>query len=113
MTNTADTKPIRVLLVGRVEKAVDDVVQQLQTRDIEVFGSTSVTAVQATLARTQIDHVIMGAGIALEDRLDIAREIFRVSNTTTIHMKDPSSGPQGFLLFARNVLQGLLASRNS
>jgi hypothetical protein len=39
-----------------------------------------------------IDHVIMGAGLDLEDRLAIIREIFRTSEKTTVHMKDSVSG---------------------
>ena len=62
---------------------------------------------QAAFAQTKIDHVVMGAGIDLETRLQIVREIFQASDTTTVHMKDRASGPEGFLPFIRSVLRGL------
>jgi hypothetical protein len=46
----------------------------------------------------------MGAGIDLDARPGIVREIFGSSDATTVHMKDHLSGPQGFL---RSVLRGL------
>ena len=49
----------------------------------------------------------MGAGIDLETRLAIVREIFRSSDTTTVHMKDRASGREAFLPFARSVMHGL------
>jgi hypothetical protein len=49
----------------------------------------------------------MGAGIDLETRLQIVREIFQLSETTTVHMKDHATGSQGFLPFVRSVLRGL------
>jgi len=52
----------------------------------------------------------MGAGIDLETRLQIVREIFQLSETTTVHMKDRLSGPDGFLPFVRAVLRGLTPS---
>ena len=62
---------------------------------------------RCALARADIDHVIMGAGLDLEVRLEIVREIFLASDTTTVHMKDVASGPDGLLPFARSVLTGL------
>ena len=35
-----------------------------------------------------IDHMIMGAGIDLDDRVAIVRHIFANSTSTTFHMKD-------------------------
>ena len=51
--------------------------------------------------------MIIGAGLDLEIRLAIVREIFQSSNTTTVHMKDRASGMEAFLPFARSVLHGL------
>jgi hypothetical protein len=48
-----------------------------------------------------------GAGLDLETRLEIVREIFLTSDKTTVHMKDFASGPDGFLPFVRSVLTGL------
>ena len=49
----------------------------------------------------------MGAGLELEARLEIVREVFLASDRTTVHMKDVASGPEGFLPFVRAVVGGL------
>jgi hypothetical protein len=91
-----------VLLLGRNGIVIDDV-----QKDIQVFGGTGIEDVRATFARTKIDHVIMGAGIDLETRLEIVREIFHLSETTAVHMKDVASGPRGMLPFVRSILTAL------
>jgi hypothetical protein len=63
--------------------------------------------VRFAFAQADINHVIMGASLDLETRLEIVREIFLTSDTTTVHMKDFASGPDGFLPFVRSVLTGL------
>jgi hypothetical protein len=99
--------PKNVLLLGRTAIVVDDVRQQLSMPDIQFFGGSGVDDVRSAFAQAHIDHVIMGAGIDLETRLEIIREIFSSSDTTTVHMKDYASGPQAFLPFVRSVLSGL------
>jgi hypothetical protein len=95
-----------VLLLGRKGIVVDDVKNQLHVPDVQVFGGTGIEDVRAVFARTRIDHVIMGAGIDLEARLEIVREIFHLSETTAVHMKDVASGPRGMLPFVRSILAG-------
>ena len=97
------------LILGRRHSVVDDAEHQLEldlpgTRLLE---GTSIDDARSAFAHTKIDHVIMGAGIDLETRLQIIREIFQASDTTTVHMKDRASGPEGFLPFIRSVLRGL------
>ena len=96
-----------VLLLGRLSVVVEDVQQQLRMPDVQLFGATGLDEVRSAFAQADIDHVIMGAGLGLETRLEIVREIFLASDTTTVHMKDVASGPDGFLPFARSVLTGL------
>ena len=96
----------KILILGRLDSVVADA-QQFARPDLEVFRGTSLEDMRSSFARTNIDHVIMGAGIDLEIRLQIIREIFQLSDTTTVHMKDRASGPQGFLPFVRSVLRGL------
>ena len=96
-----------ILLLGRTGVVIEDVQHQLESADIQLFGGTDIEDVRAALASADIDHVIMGAGIDLETRLQIVREIFQGSERTTVHMKDYASGPQGFLPFVRAVLRGL------
>ncbi len=96
-----------VLLLGRLGVVIADVQQQLRRPDIQLFGGTGVDDVRSAFAQAHIDHVIMGAGIDLEIRLEIIREVFLLSDTTTVHMKDRVSGSQGFLPFVRSVIRGL------
>jgi hypothetical protein len=96
-----------VLLLGRLGVVVEDVQQQLRMPDVQLVGATGLDEVRSAFARADIDHVIMGAGLDLETRLEIIREIFLASDKTTVHMKDFASGPDGFLPFVRSVLTGL------
>ena len=96
-----------VLLLGRRTAVIEDVKHALNMPDIQLLGGTGIGDVQSMLAETSVDHVIMGAGIDLDTRLQIIREIFLASDITTVHMKDSASGPQGFLPFARSVLKGM------
>ena len=98
-----------VLILGRRHSVVDDAEHQLELDlpGIHLLEGISIDDVRSAFAQTKIDHVIMGAGIDLEARLQIIREIFQTSDTTSVHMKDRASGPQGFLPFIRSVLRGL------
>jgi hypothetical protein len=58
-----------VLLLGRTGIILDNVEAALDVSDITLYGGTSLDDVKPTMAIQPIDHVIMGAGIALEDRL--------------------------------------------
>lgn len=100
----------RVLLLGRTESVVDGARRELEELGfpgIELLGGVGIDGLRSAFAHTRIDHVIMGSGLDLDIRLEIVREIFRSSETTTVHMKDLASGPQGFLPFARSVLTGI------
>ena len=96
-----------VLLLGRLGVVVEDVQRQLRMPDVQLFIATDLDEVRSALAEADMDHVIMGAGLPLEDRLAIIREVVLASDRTTVHMKDVTSGPDGFLPFARSVLAGL------
>jgi len=39
------------------------------------------------------------------------RYVFTTSNTTTVHMKDWETGPEGFVPFINSVLSGLLLNK--
>jgi hypothetical protein len=96
-----------VLLLGRRGVVIDEIKERLRPAGVRLIGGTNLDDVQAAFAQTRIDHVIMGAGIDLEARLEIIREIFQRSDTTTVHMKDRATGPDGFLPFIAAVLRGL------
>jgi len=97
----------KVLLLGRLDAVVEDAQQQLRMPDVQLFLATGLDEVRSALAEAAIDHVIMGAGLDLEVRLEVIREVFLASDTTTVHMKDLASGPDRFLPFVRSVLAGL------
>jgi hypothetical protein len=96
-----------VLLVGRRAAVIDDARRRLDPSNLRLMGATGLDEVRSAFARTRVDHVIMGAGIDLETRLQIVRHVFRSSDSTTVHMKDRAGGPDGFLPFIAAVLRGL------
>ncbi len=98
----------KILLLGVLDSILADVQQQVARPDLEVFRGTSVEDVRSTLAQTTIDHVIMGGGIPLETRLQMVREIFQSSDTTSVHMKSHIPRSEGFLPFVRAVLRGVI-----
>jgi DNA-binding response OmpR family regulator len=95
-----------VLLVGRTSTVLDEVRKGLTAQDVTLFGATTLDDVHKVLDEHPIDAVIMGAGIDLEMRLRIVRHIFEASDSTTVHMKDWDSAPEGFLPFVEEVLNG-------
>jgi len=103
----------KVLLIGKMLTNVPSG-DKIAVKDVELFAAASLTDVEKVFANNNnaIDIVIMGAGIDLEARLEIVRYIFNTSNTTTVHMKDWATGPEGFLPFINHVLNGLLQESN-
>jgi len=95
-----------VLLVGRTSTVLDEVRKGLTAHDVTLFCATTLDDVRKVLDEHPIDTVIMGAGVDLETRLRIVRHVFEASNSTTVHMKDFDSGPEGFLPFVEEVLNG-------
>lgn len=100
----------KILLIG---KQLTSVPADLTIKDVEYFAAYDLKTTRQVFARNNnaIDIVIMGAGIELEKRLEIVKYIFTTSNTTTVHMKDRETGPQGFVPFINRVLSGLLVNR--
>jgi len=94
------------LLLGRKGIIVDDIKGSIDTQNINLFGGTNLKDVKDTFAQNKIDIVIMGAGLEINDRLDIISYIFETSKSTTVHMKDWDSGPTGMLPFVNGVLNG-------
>jgi hypothetical protein len=96
-----------VLLLGRTGVDVDAVYDELRVPGVRLFAGSDLGDARRALAQARIDHVIMGAGIDLEHRLEIVREVFRAGDSTTVHMKDRTSAKAGFVPFVRAVLRGL------
>ena len=68
------------------------------------FKSLSLQEVKDLFSKSNIHIVIMGAGIPIEERLEIVRFIFETSKGTTVLMKDWNSRPTGMLPFVNGVL---------
>ncbi|GAB3209409.1 hypothetical protein [Nocardia tengchongensis] len=96
-----------VLLLGLKSAVVEEVRERVALPEVDIRAGTGLTDLRDTLAVTAVDHVIMGAGLDLEDRLRMVRAVFEASDRTTVHMKDFASGPEGFVPFVRAVLTGL------
>jgi hypothetical protein len=97
-----------ILLLGLKREVVEDVKGRVNARAATLLIGTGVADLRAHLQRQRIDAVVMGGGLPLETRLELVGETFRASDTTTVHMKDVASGPDGFLPFVQSVIDGLL-----
>ena len=100
-----------ILLLGCTAIVLNGAQSQIGNADIRIFTGTNIADVrsvfsQASEEQRTIDHVFVGAGIDLDKRLKIVKEVFTLSGTTTIHLKDATSGLRGFLLFVKAVLAG-------
>ena len=108
MDNLSGSPRKTVLLLGRTDIVVEDAERRLGMSDVRLLGGTGLADVRRAFStESSIDHVIMGAGLDLQTRLDIVREVFELSDRTTVHLKDRTTGPEGFLPFVRAVLHGL------
>lgn len=103
------TSPKTILLVGRLLTKIPTA-EEVPIKNIQLFVASTLDEARSVFEKNnhQIDIVIMGAGIELEKRLEIVRYVFNTSNTTSVHMKDWESGPEGFIPFINKVLNGLL-----
>lgn len=101
-----------ILLLGRKGIVVQDAISHINNPHFAIYGGTCIEDVRTVFAETQneIDHVFMGAGIDLDKRLDIVREVFGSSGETTVHLKDAKSGPASFLPFVKGILEGIYSN---
>jgi len=101
----------KVIIIGKLLINIPKV-SELTVKNVELFAATNLEEVKNVFDNNsnQIDLAITGAGIDLEQRLEIVKYIFTTSNTTSVHMKDRASGPEGYLSFINNVLEGLLGT---
>lgn len=102
----------RILLLGRKPIIVADAQTELYELDLEIFAGTNINDLRSVFSDLanhgdKIDHVFIGAGIELEKRLEIVKEVFTQSRTTTVHLKGANVGSQGFLPFVKAVLKGI------
>jgi hypothetical protein len=69
-----------------------------------VLGAVNVFTVP--IAFTILESIRLDPGYHMDVHRGV-REIFQSSDTTTVHMKDRASGPDGFLPFVRSLLRGI------
>jgi hypothetical protein len=99
----------KIFLLGFSQSVLADVQQQVARPGLEFFRGTNLEDMRAVLARTDIDHAIMGAKLPLETRLEMVRAIFEASDRASVHMRPQSGpGPEGFLPFVQAVLRGVI-----
>ena len=59
------------------------------------------------IGRKSIDigsHVVMGAGLGFDVRLDLIRAMLEASDMTTAHLEDTANDPAGMPAFKRGVV---------
>jgi hypothetical protein len=102
----------KVIIIGKLLINIPKVSELTVKKNVELFAATNLEEVKKAFENNsnQIDIAITGAGIDLEQRLEIVKYIFTTSNTTSVHMKDRASGPEGYLSFINNVLEGILSN---
>ena len=100
---------MRVILLGRKPEIMMRLVAGLDHRTVDFVVGTSHHDLEDAFGEEAPSAVIMGAGLPLEVRLDVIRFVFERSQTTTVHMKDWASGPNGMLPFVTGVVEGLLS----
>ncbi len=102
----------KIIIIGKLLINIPKA-SELSVTNVQLFAATNLEEVKKVFENNsnQIDIAITGAGIDLEKRLEIVQYIFTTSNTTSVHMKDRATGPEGFLPFINNVLIGILGEK--
>lgn len=97
----------RVLILGLRPALVENFRRELGLLDVELLTGTDLDGLRGAFVDEDVDHVILGGGLDVAVRADAVREVFRLSDRATVHLKDQLSGPEGFVPFARAILRGL------
>lgn len=56
----------------------------------------------------EIDYVFLGGGMPLADRLTIVEETVKGDRSTSVFMKDATTGATGFAPWTRGIVDGLM-----
>ena len=96
-----------ILVVGRQPQVIDAARDTLNLPDVQCHGATTPEQTAAVMSAHPVAHVFMGPGLPLDVRLAVVRAVFEESDTTCVHMKDFSRGPEGALDFIRGIIHGL------
>jgi DNA-binding NtrC family response regulator len=98
-----------ILVIGRQPQILSAAKTHLDLPDVRVHGATTASRVTAVMQSQPIAHVFMGPALPIETRLAIVKAVFEESDTTCVHLKDFSRGPEGALDFIRGIVRGLNA----
>ena len=98
----------RALLLGRTPFDPDAVHRDFGRPGLHIETGTSLADVQEAWGAGAPEVVIMGAGLPIEDRLEIIEWIYAHSETTSVHLKDRSSGKDGMTAFVQGILATLV-----
>ncbi|MCB1471197.1 MAG: hypothetical protein KDK08_29425 [Rhizobiaceae bacterium] len=100
------------LIIGRKIGPIEEAIGRVGTSEAVLHAATGFDEARAVLTEHPVDAIIMGAGLDLDERLDIVRFAFERSDRINVHMKDRATGPAGFPDFVA-ALVGLHAERAS
>ena len=106
-------RSLLAILLGRKPEVMLQLIAGLEQTAVKFTIGSSMADLKAVFSEEQPSAVIMGAGLPLDIRLEMVRFVFEHSETTTVHMKDWSSGSNGMLSFMNGVAQGLLTRMES
>ena len=96
-----------VMLIGRNQWVIDAAERELTTEHRTVYGAITLEELEAVLTNERIDHAFVGPGLDIDLRMQMIRRVFELSDFTTVHLKDFSTGPEGALAFVETILAGL------
>lgn len=98
---------LRVVILGRTQPVLDDVIAEVSRPGLTITGSTDPQHLLDALTDVPVDLVVIGGGIDLDSRLALVREVFDRSADTTVHLNSPS-GPASFLPFVRALVNAFV-----
>ena len=93
-----------VLIVAHTSAWLDDFMKQIDAENVELSGGTSLDDVRRILDQRSIDIVIMGPPQEGDGRLQMIEHIYKVSKSTSVHLKAINADP---LTFVNSILAAL------
>ncbi len=104
-----ENRVTNVMLIGRNQWVIDAAERELTSPQRAVYGAVTMAELEAVLTENRIDHAFVGPGLDLDLRMELIRRVFELTDSTTVHLKDFSHGPEGALAFVEAILTGLEA----
>ena len=95
----------RILMLGREQDIIDDLVAVLTNEGRDVVGTDDWEVAKEILTREKIDLVVISAGLEDTVRKEISQDIKRLLPTIPILWEDRASGPEGMLDFVTSIAE--------